>query len=93
MIPRDLPSAIFLVPECGWLGGRFDPTLTTRPNESYVRLAGRAAACMQEKVKAGIIKESQIPFELIRTECLRGMNPAHMSASEAKRYFNCQFGD
>ena len=48
---------------------------------------------MQEKVKAGIIKESQIPFELIRTECLRGMNPAHMSASEAKRYFNCQFGD
>jgi len=92
-IDRDVVDGSFLYPECGWRGSRFDPTLPSMSNAAYVSLAKSAAACLQAKVDAGLMRSVQMPFELIRVECLKGMNPSRMGSDTAKQYLRCQYGD
>ncbi len=94
-IPRELVSGIYLVPECGWRGLRFTPSLdypnlSSLPDADYVQKATAAAACFDGKIAGGVITEAQRPFELIKVECLLGKNPSNMSPQEASDYFSCQ---
>lgn len=88
--PRGLVDGSFLVPECGWRGSRFEPSITRLSNDAYFRLARSAAACMQERIDSGFLLASQMPFELVRVECLNGWNPARMNATQSKEYLQCQ---
>jgi len=92
LFPRNIVDGSFLAPECGWRGSRFDPSITRLPNAEYVRLANSAAACMSERIASGLLIESQMPFELVRVECLQGFNPARMGFERAKEYLDCQLG-
>jgi hypothetical protein len=78
------------VPECGWRGSRFEPSITRLSNDAYSRLVRAAAACMQARIDSGFLAASQMPFELIRVECLKGWNPARMNATQSKEYLQCQ---
>ena len=88
--PRQLVDGSFLVPECGWRGSRFDPSITRLSNEEYARLARAAAACLQTRIDSGFLVPLQMPFELVRVECLKGWNPARMNATQSKEYLQCQ---
>ena len=88
--PRELVDGSFLVPECGWRGSRFEPSITRLSNEAYFRLARASATCMQERIDSGFLVAGQMPFELVRVECLNGWNPARMNATQSKEYLQCQ---
>lgn len=90
--PRSIVSGTFLAPECGWKSLRFEPSLARLPGYQYVRRAVAAAVCMQGLVARGLLTTDQIPFELIRPQCLRGKNPSRMSPGEAKAYIDCRLG-
>lgn len=90
--PRSIVSGTFLAPECGWKSLRFEPTLARLPGYQYVRRATAASTCMQGLVARGLLTSSQIPFELLRPQCLRGKNPSQMSSREAKAYIDCRLG-
>ena len=45
---------------------------------------------MKVRISSGFLVASQMPFELVRSECLKGVNPSRMNATQAKEYFNCQ---
>lgn len=92
-IDRDAVDGSFLYPECGWRGSRFDPSLPAMSNAAYISLAKSAAACLQAKIDAGLLLSVQMPFELIRTDCLKGMNPSRMGSDTANEYLRCQYGD
>jgi hypothetical protein len=87
---RDIVDGVFLVPECGWVGARFDPSLKTLPDAEYVARATLAAACVDERIAAGVITESQRPFELYRVQCLSGKNPFNMTVAESRAYSDCR---
>lgn len=90
--PRSIVSGTFLAPECGWKGLRFAPSIARLADYLYVRLASAASACMQDLVKRGLLDASQIPFELVRVQCLRGRNPSRMSSAQSKAYIDCRLG-
>lgn len=92
-IDRNVVDGSFLYPECGWRGSRFDPSIRRMSNDAYVRLARSAAACLQAKIDAGLMRSVQMPFELIKVECLKGINPFRMDPGRANEYLQCQFGD
>lgn len=89
---RSIVSGTFLAPECGWKGLRFAPSIARLADYLYVRLASAASACMQDLVKRGLLTTSQIPFELVRVQCLRGRNPSRMSSAQSKAYIDCRLG-
>lgn len=88
--PRTMVDGSFLASECGWRGNRFDPSIARLSGDAYVRLVRAAAACMKVRISSGFLIASQMPFELVRSECLKGVNPSRMNATQAKEYFNCQ---
>lgn len=92
LFARSIVSGTFLAPECGWKSLRFEPSLARLPGYQYVRRATAASTCMQRLVAQGLLAADQIPFELLRPQCLRGKNPSMMSSREAKAYIDCRLG-
>ncbi|MEY4373762.1 MAG: hypothetical protein RL219_2531, partial [Actinomycetota bacterium] len=90
--PRSIVSGTFLAPECGWKSLRFAPSIARLADYLYVRLASAASACMQDLVTRGLLDASQIPFELVRVQCLRGKNPSRMSSAQSRAYIDCRLG-
>ena len=83
-------DGIYLAPDCGWVGARFDRALPLVADADYVVRASLAAACFDEKIRSGVITEGQRPLELVKVQCLNGKNPAHMTPTEAQRYSDCR---
>jgi hypothetical protein len=90
IINRAEVSGSFLYPECGWKGSRYDPTLAKLSNANYVSLATAASQCLEAKVAQGLLTALQVPFELVRVDCLKGVNPFRMSPPMTRAYLDCQ---
>ena len=47
---------------------------------------------MQAKLAQGLISALQVPFELVRVDCLKGVNPFRMTPPMTRAYLDCQLG-